>query len=78
MSTFSHERPAAWWSLVEVWASLAIVAIWAAVAVTAMTDSIISSNDGSQVPAAVPIALFATIATWLVARYGLRRRDQSS
>ena len=75
MSTMSHERPAAWWSLVEVWTSLTIVAMWAAVAVTAIADPYIYSNDGNRVPAAVPIALFATIATWVVARYGLRRRD---
>ena len=75
MSTLPHERPIAWWTLVEVWTSLAIVAIWAAVAITAIADPYISNNDGSHVPAAVPVALFATIATWALARYGLRRRD---
>ena len=75
MSSISHDRPLAWWSVVEVWSALAITAMWAAVAITAVSGPDIHSNDGSQVPAAVAVALFATIGTWAVAHYGLRRRD---
>ena len=32
----------------------------------------------STVPSGVAVALFATIATWVVARYGLRRKDDES
>ena len=75
MSSISHDHPVAWWTAVEMWAALAITAMWTAVAVTAIAGPYIYSNDGTRCPAAVAIALFATIGTWAVARHGLRRRD---
>jgi len=32
-------------------------------------------GTSSSVPSAVAVALFATIATWAVAKYGLRQRE---
>lgn len=73
MSTVPHEHPHAWWSVRDLWTSLAITAMWVAVAVTAVAGPNIVSNDGSTVPAAIPIALFATLGSWIVAHYGFRR-----
>jgi multisubunit Na+/H+ antiporter MnhF subunit len=33
------------------------------------------ARDAPSVPSAVVIALFAFLATWVVARYGLRQRQ---
>ena len=65
----------------ETWASLAISVIWLAVLVDALygPDIVSSSAGGSDsavVPSAVVVAFFAFLATWVVARYGLRdKRD---
>ena len=85
MSTLTHDgaetptRPAAWWTVRDVWASLAITAMWIAVIVTAIAGPNIVTHDVSgtdnSVPAAVAVALFATIGSWGVARYAFRRRD---
>ena len=60
----------------EMWASLAISVIWLAVLFDAIFGpNIVSTTPGgtsSSVPSAVAVALFATIATWAVAKYGLR------
>jgi hypothetical protein len=87
MSTISHEpstrvREARSWSsllsVTEMWASVAIVAIWLAVLFSAVSgpDIVSASNDGthSTVPSAVAVALFASIATWAVAKYGFGQR----
>jgi hypothetical protein len=62
----------------EVWASLAIGVIWLAVMFDAIfgPDIVNTSSGGSSstVPSAVPVALFAFLATWAVARYGFRQR----
>jgi hypothetical protein len=83
MSTISHPPAGAthepgWASLLrvrEVWASLAITAMWIAVSVTAVwsPDFVGSSNDGNSttIPSGIFVALFATIATWAVAKYAL-------
>jgi NAD/NADP transhydrogenase beta subunit len=65
----------------EMWASLAIVAMWLAVLLDAVFGpDIVSTNGGANsttVPSAVAVALFASLATWAVARYGFdhHRRD---
>jgi hypothetical protein len=86
MSTISHKpsgvvpekRP---WSLQlqvpEMWASLAICVMWLSVLFDAIwgPDIVNSSagGDHSSVPSAVAVALFAFLATWVVAKYGFRR-----
>ena len=61
----------------EMWAALAIVVIWLAVLFAAVFGSdIINSSaggDASTVPSAVAVALFASLATWPVAKYGFGR-----
>jgi hypothetical protein len=89
MTTLSHERHAsrrppstlvAVLGLTQMWASLAIVVIWLAVLFTAIygTDADLvttsSSGDGGTVPAVAIVALFASIATWAVAKHGFRDR----
>jgi len=53
--------------------------MWIAVIVTAIAGPNIVTHDVSgtdnSVPAAVAVALFATIGSWGVARYAFRRRD---
>jgi hypothetical protein len=85
MTAIPHEssgdrRRTSWLWLSEVWASLAICVIWVAVALTALFGPDITSTTvggtTSTVPSAVAVAFFATIATWVVARHGLREREQ--
>ena len=89
MSSVSHEPPRAvyerprWSSLrlvPEMWASLAITAMWLAVFITAVwgPDARFNSNDGSSsvIPTAVFVTVFAFLGTWIVAKYGLRRREK--
>jgi hypothetical protein len=61
-----------------VWPSLAITAIWVVVALTAVFGpDITSSTPGgttSTVPSGVVVGLFATIASWAIAKYGFRAR----
>ena len=83
MSSISHPpartaQEPGWASLLrrkEVWASLAITAMWIAVAVTAVwgSDFVGSSNDGNSttIPSGMFVGLFATIATWALAKYAL-------
>lgn len=85
MSTISHEPSRAVedrkrWSLQllvpEMWATLAIVVMWLAVLFSAIFGPNIvntsAGGDTSSVPSAVVVALFAFLATWVVARYGFR------
>jgi hypothetical protein len=63
----------------ETWASLAIFAMWIAVSVTAVwgPDFVSTNGAGTQsttIPSGVAVALFATIGTWAVAKYGLGHR----
>ncbi|HEV8104430.1 MAG TPA: hypothetical protein VGP69_11930 [Gaiellaceae bacterium] len=83
MSAIPHEPAVdsryAWLRITEMWASLAISVIWLAVLFDAIfgpniTSSTVGGTD-SSVPSAVAVALFATIATWAVAKYGLRPRE---
>ena len=87
MSTISHPPDAIsergrWFSqllVVEMWASVAIVAMWVAVAVSAIwaPDFVSVSGSGTNsttVPAAVAVAIFASVGTWAVAKYGFGRQ----
>jgi hypothetical protein len=60
----------------EMWASLAIIVIWLSVLFDAVFGPDIvnttAGGDHSTVPSAVAVALFAFLATWVVARYGFR------
>jgi hypothetical protein len=83
MTVMQHERSVdsrfAWLRIPEMWASLAISVMWLAVLFDALFGpNITSSTPGgtsSSVPSAVAVALFATIGTWAVAKYGLRQRE---
>ena len=64
----------------EMWASLAITAMWIAVACSAAWGPDFVSTTGSgtnttTIPSGIAVALFATVGTWAVAKYGLS--DQS-
>jgi hypothetical protein len=91
LSTISHppsgavgEQGRFWWlSVTEMWASLAIVSMWLAVLFDAVFGPNIVSNtpggESTSVPSAVVVALFASLGTWAVARYGFgqhRKRDR--
>jgi hypothetical protein len=90
MSTTSHEPMQAMpeprrWSpravVPEVWTSLAISAIWLAVAVVAMSGPNVVINNSSgmtSIPSAVFVALFAWLATRVVARYGFERKHDDN
>jgi hypothetical protein len=65
----------------EMWASLAIAVMWLAVLFDALfgPDLVISNTSGtSTIPSAVIVALFAYLATRVVARYGFRRVEDTS
>jgi hypothetical protein len=62
-----------------MWASLAIVAMWISVAIATVWGPDFVSTNGSGVnsttiPSGVAIAMFATIGTWFVAKYGFAQR----
>jgi len=87
MSTISHPPTGTaskrgWTVLLharDMWASLTIFAMWIAVAVASVwgPDAVFHSNDGnaSTIPIGIFVALFASIGTWAVAKYVLRRSD---
>lgn len=64
----------------ETWTSIAISVIWLAVLFDAVFGPNIvnrsAGGDWSSVPSAVVVALFAFLATWVVARHGFRERDR--
>jgi hypothetical protein len=91
MSTLSHGSadrvPDArkWSDLVvrETWASLAITAMWAVVAICAVWGPEFVSTSGSgtnstTIPSGIAVAVFATIGTWVVAKYGFGRRSHET
>jgi hypothetical protein len=58
---------------------LAIFAMWAAVAISAVwgPDFVSTSGSGASattIPSGIIVAMFATIGTWFVAKYGLGHR----
>jgi hypothetical protein len=66
----------------EMWAALAISVIWLVVLVAALFGpDLVSSNAGvsfTRVPSAIIIALFAWLATWVIARHGFVPRQDDS
>lgn len=91
MSTISHPpagsvQERTWSSLFlvrEMWASLAIAAMWIAVAVSAVwAPDFVSTNgagtNSTTIPAGIAMALFASIGTWAVAKYGFGHRRNDS
>ncbi len=86
MATMSREPAAPSWptwrvvlSLTEVWVSFAIAVVWLAVLFTAIygPDMLTKSSGGSDsatIPSVVVVALFASFATWAIAKYGYGRR----
>jgi hypothetical protein len=84
MTTISHEPSRAksdrpWTKIVvrETWVSLAISVIWLSVLFDAIygpniVTSSAGGSDSAVVPSAVVVSIFAFLATWVVAKYGLR------
>ena len=80
MSTPQLAMPAprrmAWAYWRPFWTAVAILSMWVAVLIDAVWGSDIvatsAGGDTTSFPAAIPIALFASIATIFVARYGFR------
>jgi hypothetical protein len=63
----------------EMWASLAITAMWVVVAICAVWGPDFVSVNGSgtnstTIPSGIAVAVFASIGTWVVAKYGFGRR----
>ena len=59
----------------EMWTSLAISVSWIVVlAVALFGPDIVSSSPGNytRIPSAVVVALFAWLATWVIARHAFR------
>jgi hypothetical protein len=83
MTTFHAERTGVerrrWWTellVPEVCASITIGVIWLAVLFDAVFGPDIVSTNGAQmttVPSAVVVALFAFLATGVIARHAFRR-----
>ena len=90
MSTISHEPTRAVperrsWStqllVREMWAALAIVVMWLAVLFAAVFGPDIVSISGTNtltMPSAVAVALFASLATWVVAKYGFGHQGKDA
>jgi hypothetical protein len=88
MSTVTHPSPGVapetprWTAYVlvpEMWASLAITAMWTVVAISAVwgPDFVSTSGSGTSsttIPSGIAVAVFATIGTWVVAKYAFGRR----
>ena len=67
----------------EMWASLAIAAMWIAVACSAAwgPDFVSTTGGGTNsttIPSGIAVALFASVGTWAVAKYGLGHRWKNS
>jgi 4-amino-4-deoxy-L-arabinose transferase-like glycosyltransferase len=64
-----------------MWASLAIAMIWLAVLFAAVfgpdIKSVDAGGDASIIPSGVAVALFAVLATFVVAKYGFERARKS-
>ena len=59
-----------------MWASLAIGLIWLVVLIDALTgpDLVVSNANGfTRLPSAIIVALFAWLATRVIAKHGFRR-----
>jgi hypothetical protein len=85
METMSREPAAHGWptwrvvlGLTEMWASLAIAVVWLAVLFTAIYGPNIvtkssGGSDSATIPSALGVALFAFLATWVIAKYAYGR-----
>jgi hypothetical protein len=90
VSTISQQPvtrvPARFWNAfltaTEMWASLAISVTWIAVlfAVVYGPDYVSRDAGGNMttIPSGIAVALFATIATWVIAKYGFGRRTRTT
>jgi hypothetical protein len=91
MSTISHEpsrvlgQDASWTLRLlvrELWASLAIVVMWLSVLFAAVYGPAIETRSAAgetmSLPCAVPVALFAFLATWVVAKHGFAQYRKAS
>jgi hypothetical protein len=85
MSTISEPRaarePHKWTTVLttEFWASLAISVMWIAVLFAVIYGPDFVSHEASgastTIPSGIGVALFATIASWAVAKYAFGRRS---
>ena len=69
------------WLVPEMWAALAVGVIWLVVLVDALFGpDIVSSNAGTftRIPSAIVLALFAWLATRVIARHGFDRRGEDA
>jgi hypothetical protein len=91
MASLPHEpqpvversRPTVEFTLRDLWASISICVIWLAVLFDAIFGPNIVSSSGagtntSTVPSAVVVALFASLATWSIAKYAFGRTGRDS
>jgi hypothetical protein len=67
----------------EMWASLAITAMWAVVAICAVWGPDFVSTNGAgtnrtTIPSGIAVAVFASVGTWVVAKYGFGRRSNET
>ena len=88
MATISHEpsqvaRERRRWPeflVRETWASIAISVIWLAVLFDAIYGPAMvthsAGGDGAVIPSAIILSFFAFLATWVVAKYGLRHEGR--
>ncbi len=86
MTAIPDETPAeprlvSWLANRDMWASLAITSMWLAVLFCSVFGPDIKSGNGvgdvgqhTAVPSGVAVALFATIASWAVAKHAFGRR----
>jgi hypothetical protein len=68
--------------ITQMWAGVSIVAIWLAVLFTAVygpdivdRSGVASVGNSTTVPSVIAVALFAFLATWVVAKHGFGRRE---
>ena len=85
MATISHEptrvtpekRRLPEFIVRETWASLAISVIWLSVLFSAIYGPDMVTHDaggsGAVIPSAIIVSIFAFLATWVIAKYGLQR-----
>lgn len=57
----------------EFWGALTIAAMWLAVLFVGVYGSDVVTADGTRIPSAIFVAIFASLATWAVARRAFGR-----
>lgn len=57
----------------EFWGALTIVAMWLAVLFVGVYGGDVVTADGTRIPSAIFVAIFASLATWAVARRAFGR-----